>query len=107
MKNEIQPKWYPDAKVICSCGHSYTIGSTVPELRVEICGHCHPYFTGTEKLIDTERRVEKFEKKRLEAQKAAEARVSQSLKKKETEKIKEEAPKTLKEMLKEAKKRSL
>ncbi len=60
MKKEIHPKYYPEAKVICGCGATYTIGSTEPELRVEICGACHPFYTGTAKLVDTAGRVDRF-----------------------------------------------
>lgn len=100
MKKEIHPAWYPEAKIACACGHVYHVGATVPEMRVEICAHCHPFFTGQEKLIDTERRVEKFEKRRGEAQKAAQTRSQQEAKKKEEEKKAAERPRTLKEMLK-------
>jgi large subunit ribosomal protein L31 len=64
MKKDIQPKYYK-TKVVCSCGATYTIGSTVEELKVEICGACHPFYTGTAKLIDTAGRVDRF-KARLE-----------------------------------------
>jgi len=61
MKKEIHPKYYPDAKVSCACGNSFAVGSTMPELKVEICSACHPFYTGKQKLIDSARRVEKFE----------------------------------------------
>lgn len=60
MKTEVHPKYYPDAKIVCACGHSFTVGSTVPEIHVELCSNCHPFYTGHQKLIDTSRRVEKF-----------------------------------------------
>ena len=60
MKSDIHPKYYPDAKVKCACGNKFTIGSTKPEIQVEICSKCHPFYTGEEKLIDTAGRVEKF-----------------------------------------------
>jgi large subunit ribosomal protein L31 len=63
MKKDIHPKYYPNAKIICACGHIITTGSTQPELKVEICSACHPFYTGKEKLIDTAGRVEKFKKK--------------------------------------------
>jgi len=96
MKKEIHPKWYKDAKVSCACGHEFTVGATVPEIKVEICSRCHPFYTGQERLVDTAGRVEKFEKKRAtaKAQKATKKR-----KKGLVEKV-EEKPKTLKEMLK-------
>ena len=62
MKQDIHPKYYPNAKVACACGNSFTCGSTVPEIRVEICSKCHPFYTGKQKLVDTARRVDRFEK---------------------------------------------
>ena len=64
MKPDIHPTYYPDAKVTCaSCGRTWTTGSTKKEFRVDICSNCHPFFTGRQKLIDTEGRVERFTKK--------------------------------------------
>ena len=60
MKKDIHPQYYPKAKVKCACGASFTVGSTKPEIQVEICSACHPFYTGREKLIDTAGRVEKF-----------------------------------------------
>ncbi|MFA5024344.1 MAG: 50S ribosomal protein L31 [Patescibacteria group bacterium] len=63
MKNDIHPKYYPNCKVTCVCGNAFTTGSTEPELKVELCSACHPFYTGKQKLVDTARRVEKFEAK--------------------------------------------
>lgn len=60
MKKDIHPKYYDNAKVTCACGHTFFTGSTEPEIKVEICSMCHPFFTGTAKLIDTAGRVDKF-----------------------------------------------
>ncbi|MBI2551760.1 50S ribosomal protein L31 [Candidatus Uhrbacteria bacterium] len=60
MKTDLHPTYYPQAKITCACGASYTTGSTVEEIRVEICSACHPFYTGKQKLVDTARRVEKF-----------------------------------------------
>ena len=60
MKNDIHPKYYPDCKVSCVCGNTFTTGSTLPEIKTEICSACHPFYTGKQKLVDTARRVEKF-----------------------------------------------
>ena len=60
MKTGVHPQYYPKAKIICVCGVTYTTGSTVPEIHVEICSACHPFFTGKQKLVDTARRVEKY-----------------------------------------------
>lgn len=63
MKAEIHPKYYAEAVAICSCGATYTTGSTKPELRVEICNQCHPFFTGEQRIIDTEGRVERLKRR--------------------------------------------
>ncbi len=60
MKKGIHPKYYTNAKVTCACGASFTVGSTMPELHVEICSQCHPFYTKVEKVLDTAGRVEKF-----------------------------------------------
>ncbi len=59
MKPDIHPE-YVEATVTCACGMSFQTRSTKPEIRVEICSQCHPFFTGTQKIVDTEGRVEKF-----------------------------------------------
>ena len=63
MKQDIHPKYYSDSKVVCSCGKTYTIGSTKEEMRIELCGSCHPFYTGKQKLVDTAGRIEQFKKK--------------------------------------------
>lgn len=60
MKNDIHPKYYSDCKVTCVCGNTFLTGSTEPEIKVELCSACHPFYTGKQKLVDTARRVEKF-----------------------------------------------
>ena len=60
MKTGIHPEYYVEATVICSCGHSYVTGATKPELRIEICSNCHPFFTGEQRIVDTEGRVERL-----------------------------------------------
>jgi large subunit ribosomal protein L31 len=60
VKDKIHPKWHPAAKVVCNCGSTFTTGSTLPEIHVEICAACHPFFTGTQKLVDTAGRVDKY-----------------------------------------------
>jgi large subunit ribosomal protein L31 len=66
MKQEIHPKYFPEAKVTCACGESWTVGSTKEEIRVDICSNCHPFFTGEQRIVDTEGQVDRFYK-RLEA----------------------------------------
>ena len=65
MKPKIHPKYYPDAKIICACGNTYTTGSTSPELKVDICSQCHPFYTGEQRIVDTAGQVDRF-MKRLE-----------------------------------------
>lgn len=98
MKESIHPQWFPEAQVRCACGQSFTTGSTVPEIKTEICHKCHPFFTGKEKLIDTEGVVEKFEKRRNLAQKKMAEKKAVDQTKKDSQK-KEYRPRTLKEML--------
>ena len=62
MKKDIHPK-YVEAQVICSCGNTFTIGSTKPVLKVELCSKCHPFFTGEMRIVDTARRVERFKRR--------------------------------------------
>ncbi|MBM3281285.1 MAG: 50S ribosomal protein L31 [Candidatus Harrisonbacteria bacterium] len=64
MKSEIHPNYFPEAKVTCACGKSFTVGSTKPELEVEICFNCHPFYTGKDKIIDAIGKVDKFKKRR-------------------------------------------
>ena len=65
MKAKIHPKYYPEARIICACGNSYTVGSTAPELKVDICSQCHPFYTGEQRIVDTAGQVDRF-MKRLE-----------------------------------------
>lgn len=62
MKKGIHPK-YDFCKVTCVCGNTFETRSTKPEIKVEICSKCHPFYTGQQKVIDTEGRIEKFKKK--------------------------------------------
>ncbi len=59
MKKDIHPKYYPQAKVKCACGAVFEVGSTNPEMEIEICSQCHPFYTGKERIIETGQ-VEKF-----------------------------------------------
>lgn len=70
MKPDIHPKYYANAKVRCACGAVFEVGSTKPELNVEICSRCHPFYTGQEKLIDIAGRVERFKTRRQKAETA-------------------------------------
>lgn len=79
-KSGIHPEWYPEAKVICNGEVVMTVGSTQPEIHVEIWSGNHPFYTGTQKIIDTEGRVERFMRKygMLSTADAAEASAAES-----------------------------
>jgi large subunit ribosomal protein L31 len=62
MKDNIHPK-YVETKVTCGCGNAFVTRATVPELKVDICDKCHPFYTGKLKYVDTAGRIEKFQKK--------------------------------------------
>jgi large subunit ribosomal protein L31 len=66
MKKEIHPNYYLDAQVICACGNTWTTGSTKKEIRTDVCSKCHPFFTGEQRIVDTEGQVDRFYRK-LEA----------------------------------------
>ncbi len=70
MKENLHPKLY-DISVTCACGHTFQTSSTLSALSVEICSKCHPLFTGKQKLMDTEGRIERFQKKYEKAAEAA------------------------------------
>lgn len=63
MKQGIHPNWYPNAQVTCSCGNTFTTGSTQEILEVDICSKCHPFYTGEVRFVDRQGRVDKFLKK--------------------------------------------
>ena len=100
MKTAIHPKYNPNAKVTCSCGNTFETGTTLPEINVEICSACHPFFTGEMRFVDTQGRVEKFEILRQKAEK-----IQKNLAKKKadnpTEPGSNQEPRTLKEMMEE------
>ena len=60
MKKDTHPDYFQNAKVVCACGHTFNVGSTMKEIRVEVCSACHPFYTGKQKMVDTARRIEKF-----------------------------------------------
>jgi len=91
MKDNVHPTWYPEAKVSCTCGANFVTGSVKPEIKVEICSNCHPFFTGEMRFVDTQGRIEKFKAK----QDAAKGYV----KKDKNNQDKDEKPRSLKEML--------
>jgi large subunit ribosomal protein L31 len=60
MKKDIHPTWYPDAQVICSCGSTFTLGATKEVIRTDVCSSCHPFFTGEQRIVDSEGQVDRF-----------------------------------------------
>ena len=106
MKANIHPQWYPEAQVTCACGATFTTGSTLPAIRVEICSQCHPFFTGQQKFVDTLGQVDRFIKKtevakvkQIERKRILEARKSK------VEEKKKERP-SLKDLLMQARKQA-
>ncbi|MFT5281077.1 MAG: large subunit ribosomal protein L31 [Flavobacteriaceae bacterium] len=93
MKKDTHPQYSTKTAVTCICGAAFDVGSTLSEMKVEICSQCHPFYTGNEKVLDTAGRVDKFKKRR----EASEALVSDkpTTKKKE---VKEDAKKEVKEV---------
>lgn len=63
MKESLHPKWYPEATVTCACGNTWKTGATVAEIRTDICSACHPFYTGEQRIIDTEGQVDRFLKR--------------------------------------------
>ncbi len=99
MQTAIHPTYHTDTKVICACGNTFTTGSTMSEIRVEVCAKCHPFYTGQVKYLDTMGRVEKFQKKQKEAIKTQAVIVQRKKQKLDQKKQDANAPKTLREML--------
>ena len=62
MKQDLHPEYY-QANVTCNCGNTFTVGSTKPEIHVEICSKCHPFYTGQQKAISARGRIDKFNRK--------------------------------------------
>ena len=99
MKAKIHPNWFPEAKVICACGNTFTTGATVPEIHVEVCYACHPFYTGNMKFVDTAGRVDAFRARMAGAGKKVMSKTEKRKLKRE-KKLAEEAerPTTLSEL---------
>ena len=63
MKANIHPNWYPEATVVCACGNTWKTGATIAEIRTDICSACHPFYTGEQRIVDTEGQVDRFLKR--------------------------------------------
>jgi large subunit ribosomal protein L31 len=74
MKAQIHPTFYEDAVVTCACGNTWTTGSTRKELKTEVCSVCHPFFTGTQRIVDSGGQVERFRKRAAKSAQPAPAR---------------------------------
>ena len=105
MKANIHPQYY-EATVTCTCGNTFVTGSTKPEIHVEICSNCHPFFTGEMRFVDTLGRVERFQQKQqMMAGKTVVKKKMKKLVKKQMEAAEEAAkPKSLKEMMERVRK---
>lgn len=80
MKDQIHPQYHTEAKVVCACGNTFTTGSTLAEMHVEICSNCHPFYTGKQNLIDTAGTIDKFRKKSTKSAEIKSKRVTKKLK---------------------------
>lgn len=105
MKREIHPKYYKNAKVTCACGNSFIVGSTLPEIHVEVCSKCHPFYTGKQKIVDSARRVEKFEARLAKQKSISKIRKGKKVKKEKIKKLKSMKKITAKQNKAESKKR--
>jgi large subunit ribosomal protein L31 len=92
MKKDIHPKFNPKAKIICACGNIIEAGSTISEMKIEICSACHPLYTGKKKNLDTTGRVDRFKKL---SEKSAEKKTTKKVKKEKVVKTKAEIKKVV------------
>lgn len=95
MKANIHPQYFDQAQVTCVCGNRFTTGSTMEEIRIELCNKCHPFYTGEQRFVDSASRIQKFQTK----QNIAKQYLNKKVKKQEQQKEKDTQPKTLREML--------
>lgn len=109
MKKDIHPKYNQSLEITCSCGNSFTTGSTLDQdsMTVEICSKCHPFYTGEQKIVDTDNLVKKYEE-RIEKAKglsfqSKKAKMEKRKKKFEDSKAKPASTLTLRDMLENAK----
>lgn len=98
MKKNIHPAYYSEAAIACACGNVLAAGSTKKKIAVEVCSACHPFYTGQARYIDVRGRVERFQAKQEKAKKY--------VRKQKIFAEKQSAPRSLKEMLVEAKKKA-
>ena len=104
MKKDIHPKWYPNAQVVCSCGATYTMGATQEVIRTDVCSACHPFFTGEQRIVDTEGQVERFMRRlerRQELVELDEKRQTKKQRRRKKRAIVEIVPESAKEVVEE------
>lgn len=103
MKKNLHPKYSHNVKVTCSCGNTFVTGSVLDEIQTELCSNCHPFYTGEQKIVDTENVVARFEEKRSKAKSSFRSKKQKMMeRKKKLQAIEEKAPEkglTLKDML--------
>lgn len=83
MKTDIHPTYHEKITVTCSCGNSFETGSTHESLSVEVCSACHPFYTGKQKIVDAQGRVDKFRQRQIESQQLKESKIKKATKKSE------------------------
>jgi len=96
----VHPKWYENANVKCACGNTFTVGAAVPEIQVEVCSECHPFYTGQMKYVDTAGRVDAFREKQKQAKGKEVISKTERRKKKRQQRLQRELekPETLEEL---------
>jgi large subunit ribosomal protein L31 len=105
MKDKIHPKTYNNCVVTCACGNSFETISTQQSINVEICSMCHPFYTGQQKYVDTEGRIDKFKKKQVVSERLKKQKEdSKNIKKAKTASKIESKNSSLKELLEQARK---
>ena len=92
MKTDIHPTYYPEAIAKCACGNTFTVGSTMEKIDTEVCGACHPFYTGQARFVDSASRIERFKMKQDQAKPL-------KVRKQEKKPEEEVGPQTLREML--------
>ncbi|KKS03324.1 MAG: hypothetical protein UU64_C0003G0007 [candidate division WWE3 bacterium GW2011_GWF2_41_45] len=104
MKKGIHPKVNKECLVTCACGNTFTTISTLPSISVEICGACHPFYTGQRRFVDTEKRIDKFNRKMILADEKKKAADKIKTSKKVQKKFSGSKDMSVKEMLEHIKK---
>lgn len=104
MKTDIHPKYNTNVKVTCACGSTFVTGSTLDEIQVEVCSQCHPFYTGKQRIVDTQNLVKKFEERQQTAKASKHVgkkeKRQQRREKRQKNVVAESGSTTLKDMLK-------